>query len=195
MTGFIPDAPKRSNAEMIHRVTLHYGDITKQQGLEALTTAIPLNMDMDDRLNRAVTAGAGAQLDEFILENIYKPRVCDVFAVPGFNLPVKYLFCAMVPNWDDTLGFEERDLMRCYRHATELARRLGVKRFALPAMGAGRDQLPPMRVARLALTGIMDRLVPPIEEVRIVCDRDEMITAFYSRLQKQGWRGKVVYDE
>lgn len=152
-------------------------------------------MDMSSGLNRAVIAAAGAQLDEFILENIYKPRVCDVFAVPGFNMPVKYLFCAMIPNWDDTLGTEERDLMRCYRHATQLAGQLGVKRFAVPAMGAGRNQLPLMRVARLAITGIMDRMTPAIDEVRIVCDRDELITAFWHRLQKLGWRGKVVYDE
>lgn len=195
MSGFIPDAPPRSNAELIHRITLHYGDITKQQGLDALTTAIPLSLNMDSSLNRAVNAAAGAQLDEFILENIYKPRVCDVFAVPGFALPVKYLFCAMVPNWDDELGSEGRDLMRCYRHATQLAVQLGIKRFAVPAMGAGKDQVPLMRVARLAITGIMDRLTPALDEVRIVCDRDELVTAFWHRLHKHGWRGKVVYDE
>lgn len=41
----------------------------------------------------------------------------------------------------------------------------------------------------------MDRLTPDIEEVRIVCNRDELVTVFYERLVKAGWRGKVVYDE
>lgn len=195
MTGFIPDAPGRSNAQLIHRITLHYGDITKQRGLEAVTTAIPVNLDMSSRLNKAVVAAAGQKLDDFILENIYKPRVCDVFAVPGFNLPVKYLFCAMMPNWDDSLGSEGRELMRCYRHATQLANELGVRRFAVPAMGAGSKGLPIMRVARLAITGIMERMTPNIDEVRIVCDRDDLVTAFWHRLHKHGWRGKVIYDE
>ena len=158
-------------------------------------TSIPATLDMGSTLNRAIVAAAGQQLDEFILENVYKPRVGDVFAVPPFGLPVSYLFCAITPDWDTSLGFEDRDLMRCFRHAVQLASRMGLKKIAFPALGTGGRAQPLPRCARLAVAGIMDRLTPDIEEVRIVCNRDELVTAFWERLQRQGWNGKVVYDE
>lgn len=195
MNEFIADGPPRSNAQLLHRITLHYGDITKQDDVDAIVTAIPLNLDMATPLNRALVAAAGTDLDEFILENIYKPRIGDVYALPAFNLPLKHIFAAIVPNWDTSLGFEDRDLMRCYRHGVELAGRTGVRRVAFPPLGSGKRAQPLPRVARLALNGIMDRLRPDIDEVRIVCDNDEAITVFYDRLRRSGWRGKIVYQD
>lgn len=195
MREFIADGSGRSNAQLIGRITLYYGDITKLDDVDAIVTAMPASLDMSSSLNRALVAAAGAALDDFILENIYKPRVGDVFAVPPFALPLRYIFCAITPDWDTSLGFEDRDLTRCYRHGVQLASRVGIKRVAFPAIGTeGRGQ-PLPRVARLAVGGIMDRLTPDIEEVRIVCNRDEVVTAFYERLRKQGWRGKVIYQE
>lgn len=150
---------------------------------------------MSSALNRAIIAAAGTDLDNFILENIYKPHAGDVFALPPFAMDLKHIFCAIRPDWDTSLGFEDRDLTRCYRHAVELASRVGIKRLAFPALGTGGKAQALPRVARLAVNGIMDRLTADIEEVRLVCNRDELITAFYERLRKSGWRGKVIYQE
>ncbi|MBU0800451.1 MAG: macro domain-containing protein [Alphaproteobacteria bacterium] len=195
MREFIADGSGRSNAQLIHRITLYYGDITKQDDVDAIVTAMPVSLDMASPLNQALIAAAGQQLDEFILENIYKPRVGDVFAVPPFALPLRYIFCAILPDWDTSLGFEDRDLTRCFRHGVQLASRVGIKRVAFPPLGTGERAQPLPRVARLSIGGIMDRLTPDIEEVRIVCNRDELITVYYERLQKMGWKGKVVYQE
>lgn len=150
---------------------------------------------MTSELNRAVVAAAGTDLDDFILENIYKPHAGDVFALPAFALPIKHIFCAIRPDWDTSLGFEDRDLTRCYRHAVELATRVGITRVAFPALGTGGRGQPLPRLARLGVNGIMDRLTENIEEVRIVCNRDDTVGAFYDRLRKGGWRGKVIYQE
>lgn len=195
MPGFISDRDPRSNAQLIQRISLHYGDITKQGDCEAIVTAIGQDMKIQGSLNSAIIKAAGEKLDEFILEHIYKPRSGDVVAVPPFNLRNKYIFFAITPRWDDTLGHEERDLMRCYRHSVQLAQRMQIRRIAFPALGMNGKTFPTARAARLAITGIMDRMTRDIEEVRIVCNRDAHITVFYERLQKMGWRGKVMYDE
>lgn len=121
MKEFIADGSGRSNAQLIDRITLHYGDITKQADVQAVVIAMPASLDTGGALNQAVIRAAGEQLDQFILENIFKPRVGDVYALPPFGLPVQYIFCAILPEWDSSLGFEDRDLMRCYRHGVELA--------------------------------------------------------------------------
>jgi O-acetyl-ADP-ribose deacetylase (regulator of RNase III) len=179
----------------LNSITLHYGDITKQSDVDVIATSIPVNLDVSSPINAAIIKAAGADLDNFILENIYKPRVGDVHPVPPFDLPYKYIFCAIMPLWDTSLGFEDRDLTRCYRNSIELATRLNIERIAMPAMGAHARAQPLPRLARLALSGIMDRMTDDIKEVRIVCDDDNQITAFYDRLQKLGWRGRVIYDD
>lgn len=163
--------------------------------MDAIVTAIGQDMKIKGSLNSAIIKAAGEKLDEFILEHIYKPRSGDVVAVPPFNMDTKYIFFAITPRWDDTLGHEERDLMRCYRHAMQLAQRMDLKRIAFPALGMGGKTFPAARAARLAINSIMERIDKKIDEVRIVCNKDAHITLFYNRLQKMGWRGKVIYDE
>jgi O-acetyl-ADP-ribose deacetylase (regulator of RNase III) len=146
-------------------------------------------MKMQGSLNQAVMAAAGEKLDEFIVENIYKPRAGDAFAVPGFNLPVKHIIYAVTPLWKSGFSGEDRDLLHCYRRAMELVWRMGLKSVAFPALGTGKDKFPVPRAARLGIQGIMERMTPKIDEVRIVCSRDDTYKAFEERLAHEGAKG------
>lgn len=161
------------------------GDLTAQTDVDAVVTAMPSDFDFSGSMNRALIEKAGEKLDEFILENIYKPRIGDAFAVPGFALPVRHLIFVVVPPWRSGFERENRDLLRCYRHALGLAQEMGLKKIAFPALGTGRHGYPVKRAARLALQGIRERIGDDIEEVRIVCNRDEVFEAFRDRFAKE----------
>ena len=75
------------------------GDITRQEGLDAIVSTITPDFDMGRSLNTMLLTVAGEDLDEFILENIYKPRPGDCFAVPGFSLPVKHVIFVVMPKF------------------------------------------------------------------------------------------------
>ena len=89
MGGFIAEHRKRSNAKLISRVVVMKGDLARQADVDAIVATINSNMDADGSLNQCLIAAAGQAFDEFILDNIYKPRPGDTIVVPGFGLPVK----------------------------------------------------------------------------------------------------------
>ncbi len=186
MSGFIAEQGKRSNAQLIKRLVLKKGDITQQDDVDAIVSSIMSDMNMEGSLNQSLIKAAGHHFDEFILDNIYKPRPGDTYVVPGFDLPVKNVIFIVTPVWKDDFDKEEAYLLRCYRHAMESVRRKGFKKVAFPALGTGYHGYAPDKAARLAIKGIMDRMVPEIEEVRIICNTDKIFDVFLKRLKKMG---------
>ena len=154
--------------------------------VDVLVGAIPSTRKVGGSLNQALIAAAGAELDEFIVENIYKPRAGDVFEVPPFNLPAPHVFFAVTPDWKIVLEREDRDLVRCYRAAMQMAENRGLKKIAFPALGTGKRQYPVRRAARLAIQGIMDRMTDHFDEVRIICNRRDQYDAFAGWLKHYG---------
>lgn len=160
-------------------ITIEKGDATAISG-DALVTALPESLNWRGSLNGAVLTAAGQRLDEFVLENVYRPKLGEVFAVPGFNLSATHLIMTICPVWeDDGMGsLDDRDLLNCYRKPLELAARMGLKRLVYGALGTGKNAFPPRRAARLALRGLRERWYPDLEGVKIVCNRDDVIAAF-----------------
>ena len=183
MTRVVPDRGRRSNGHLKGRITLVKGDITKQDDVEAVVSTICPDLEIGGTLNTSLIAAAGEQLDDFILEHIYKPRPGDVFSVPGFDLSAKHIIFAVLPSWRAGFDLEDRMLLRCYRGAMEEAYRLRVKKIAFPALGTGRRIVfPAKRAARLAVQAVIERLNFQIEEVRFVCKNDTIYDAFKDRL-------------
>lgn len=185
MSEFVPDLEGRSNPEqhIARRIRLIEGDISHQYDVEALATAIPVNLNTGGRLNRAIIDAAGQQLDEFILENIYKPRIGDVHALPGFDLRSKYIIVAITPVWGEGTTGEDRDLLRCYRSILEQAERMHLSSLALPLLGTGKRSFPVQRAARLLTQAIRERFPSSLNELRIVCDRTDSCKAVAERLK------------
>ena len=189
MTDVVPEPPRRSNGHLpggrlSGRIKLLRGDITEQRGVDALVAAVPRDLDLSGSLNRALIRAAGPGLEDFVHEHIFKPRPGDVFALPAFALPVKSILYVITPEWRSGFEREEQMLLRCYRRAIETAQNMGLKKIALPALGTGEFGYPAPRAARLALQGIKDRMDGRMEEIRIVCNKDDVYAAFAERVGK-----------
>ena len=189
MTGFITERYARSNDHLIDIISLLYGDITDDLGVDAIVSVLPPDLELNSSLNQSIMKAAGEKLDDFILENIFKPRPGDSFSVPGFNLPVENIIYTISKPWQDGLESEDRDLLRCYRRPMKMATRMGWTKIAFPALATGRKAFPPKRAARLAIQAILQRIDPTFKDIKIVCNRDETYEAFYERLKMTGWRG------
>lgn len=179
----IAEQPIPSNTDLIGKIRLVEGDLTEQRDVDAIVGLIPASLDVGGSLNQALIRAAGERLDDFILDNIYKPRPGDVFAVPPFALPVRHILFAVTPEWKDGIDREDRDLVRCYRGIMQLATNMKLHRLAFPALGTGKRKYPIRRAARLGVQGIMDRMSPAFGEIRIVCNRRETYDAFQEAIE------------
>ncbi len=181
-----PDSETIANPHLIQRIKLASGDIL-QQKVDAIVTTIPKTLEIEGKLNSDLMAYTGDQLDEFILENIYKPRAGDTFIVPGFNLPADWVIFSVVPNWRTEFDRTDRDLLKAYRGAMEAAVSQGFHSVAFPALITGRKGFPLARAARLAIQGIMERIDASIIDVRIVCFNPDAREPYARRLESLGW--------
>lgn len=173
--------PEKCSNPYLNRITLVEGDITRQK-VDAIVTFIPQNLDYRGEINTAILAGAGQRLDEFVLENIFRPGVGDVYAVPGFDLPCKNIFFCVVPIRKTDIDRPDKYLINSVRKAMETASAMGLKTIAFPPLGAGQSGFPKPRAARLILQSISERLDGNFEEVRIVARTKKTLGAFRERL-------------
>ncbi len=176
---FLPGNPR-----YFDKISIEYGEILSQGDYESILFFMHPNLKWGGDLNRAVLAMAGPGLDEHMLTHVLTPQSGEVFAMPSFNTPYKALFMAILPDWDGGNGFEERDMLNCYRRTLELAQAQGIRTVAMPAMGRDKRDFPHIRFARLALKGILDRLDKNIDRVRIFCIDHTMMTTYAGQLEK-----------
>ena len=171
----------------LERITVIGGDITEQE-VDALAIAIPQNLDFKGRVNLAVQKAAGYDMDAFILENIFKPKVGEVYAIPAGDLPVRHVLVAIMPYYRTEFDRQEKHLASAVRRIMELARCMLLSRIAIPALYSGKNGFQKAKAARLISSGIVDRLEESFEEVRIVCTSKEMFDAFHHKLEVHGWK-------
>ncbi len=174
----------------LQRIKLLRGDIL-EQNVDAIVTTIPKSLEIKGKLNQDLMDWTDSQLDEYILENIYKPHPGDSFVVPGYNLPADHVIFSVVPGWRTEFDRTDRDLLRAYRGAMELAVKNGYHSVAFPALITGDKSFPVARAARLAIQGIAERLDDPIREVRIMCFNPDATKCYRERLEKLGWVEEV----
>lgn len=166
------------------RIKIEYGEILSQGDCDSVLFFLQPNLKWGGGLNRAILEKAGTALDDHIRTHVSKPKSGTVFALPPFGTPYKALFMAVLSDWDGGNGFEERDLLNCYRGAIELAEKNGVKSIAIPAMGRDKRDFPHIRFARLALQGILERLDERMDFVRIVCVDRTMMSTYLGQVEK-----------
>lgn len=172
----------------LERVHLVQGNIA-DQSVDAICMVMPQNLDFKGEINEAIRARCGHDLDSFILDNIYKPRAGEVYALPAFNLPSKHILLGIMPRYRTEFDMKDSDLAQVTRKMMELARCMLLKSIAFPPMGSGKNGFAKPKAARLIVQGITDRMEDTIEEVRIVCDKPEMADILESKLHVLGWKG------
>jgi O-acetyl-ADP-ribose deacetylase (regulator of RNase III) len=172
----------------LERIHLVQGDICTQQ-VDAVCMVVPQNLDFKGKLNASFQEACGHNLDDFILDNIYKPRVGEVYALPAFDLPAKHIFVGVMPRYRTQFDMKDSDLAQVTRKMMELARCMLLKSVAFPPMASGKGMFPKPKAARLIVQGVTDRMEDTIEDVRLVCDTPEVVEIFDRKLRVIGWEG------
>jgi O-acetyl-ADP-ribose deacetylase (regulator of RNase III) len=166
------------------RVRIEYGSLLSQDDCEAILFFMHPNLQWGGGVNRAVLDLAGPELDEYVLAHITTPRSGEVFALPPFESGYKALFVAVLANWDGGNGFEERDLLDCYRLTVQKAQEMGIRVLGIPAMGRDKRDFPHIRFARVALKGILQRLDERMDYVKIMCVDHTMMATYQAQMDK-----------
>jgi O-acetyl-ADP-ribose deacetylase (regulator of RNase III) len=168
----------------LDRIRIEYGEILSQGDCDSILFFMHPSLKWGGGLNRAVLDLAGPALDEYMLEHVISPKNGEVFALPAFGAPYKTLFMAILADWDGGNGYEERDLMNCYRGAIEQAEKLGVRSIAIPALGRDKRDFPHIRFARVAMKGILEKLDDRLDFVKIMCIDHTMMRTYREQLEK-----------
>jgi len=173
-----------SRPAYIDRISIEYGHILAQGDCESILFFMLPNLQWGDGLNGAILGMAGLELDEYIRHYSRNPHSGEVLAIPPFGTPYKQMYMAILANWDGGNGFEDRDLMNCYRHAITMAQSMGIKNIAIPALGRDKRDFPHIRFARLALKGILEALDNRMERVTIYCVDNRTLQTYQEQLYK-----------
>lgn len=172
----------------LERVTLVQGDITAQS-VDAIAIVVPQNLDYKGKINDRVREISGHDIDEFILENIYKPRAGDVYALPAFNLPARHIMVGIMPVYRTEFDMNEAHLSGISRKFMEIARTMLLKTVAFPPLASGRKGFQKPKAARLIIQGVTDRLDEGFDEVRLVCPDAQVEEIYRRKLDVVGWKG------
>jgi O-acetyl-ADP-ribose deacetylase len=112
----------------------------------------------------------------------------DVKATGGGLLDARYVLHAVGPVWRGGADGEPALLASCHRRALELARELGCRSIAFPAISTGVYGYPVEQASLVALGAIRDHAGPPIALVRIVCFSEPSRRAFEAARSELGPR-------
>jgi O-acetyl-ADP-ribose deacetylase (regulator of RNase III) len=168
----------------IGKIRIEYGGLLSQDDLEAILFFMHPNLQWGGGLNLSVLDISGPNLDEYVLTHATTPRSGEVFVLPPFESGYKAMFVAILADWDGGVGFEERDLLDCYRLTVEKAQEMGIKRLGIPAMGRDKRDFPHIRFARLALKGVLEKLDDRMEYVKIMCVDRTMMQTYSAQKEK-----------
>ncbi len=185
MTVFISNSGKVTKP-FLERITVVRGDVCAQE-VGAVATLIHQNMDFKGAINKVLAEQCGYDLDAFILSNIHKPKVGEVYALPGCDLPVRHILLGFLPHYRTEFDMNDSHLSGVVRNMMDLARCMLLSHVAFGTFGKDVSGFPDVKAARLVVQGITDRMQEGVEEVRIVCDSPEIEDVFRDKLEVIGW--------
>jgi O-acetyl-ADP-ribose deacetylase (regulator of RNase III) len=102
----------------------------------------------------------------------------DAKPTTGGRLPARYVIHTVGPVWRGGQEGEAELLASCHRRALEIARDLGCRTVAFPAISTGVYGYPVELAAPVAVAAVRDALQPPVELVRFVLFGDEAFEVF-----------------
>jgi len=152
------------------------GDITEQE-VDAIVNAANESLLGGGGVDGAIHRAGGPE----ILAECRLLRGCatgDAKATTAGRLRARYVIHTVGPVWQGG-GHGERDLLvSCHRRALEVARELGCRSVAFPAISTGVYGYPVELAAPVAVAAVRESVAPPVELVRFVLFNDEALRVF-----------------
>jgi O-acetyl-ADP-ribose deacetylase len=159
------------------RVEVAQGDITRQR-VDAIVNAANASLLGGGGVDGAIHRAGGSQiLDE--CRDLGGCATGDAKATTGGRLPARWVVHTVGPVWRGGEAGEAELLASCHRRSLEVARELGARTVAFPAISCGVYGYPPELAARVAVAAVRDH---DLELVRFVLFTDETYRAFAEAL-------------
>ncbi|MBW1914195.1 MAG: O-acetyl-ADP-ribose deacetylase [Deltaproteobacteria bacterium] len=163
---------------MDNRIKIIQGDITRQE-VDAVVNAANTSLLGGGGVDGAIHRAAGPEL----LEETSQIGGCptgESRSSRGYRLPAKWVIHTVGPVWLGGERNEDNLLASCYQTCFRLARELGVRSIAFPAISTGVYRFPLQRSAKIALLETKKELEKesPLEKIVFVCFSDVVLKTY-----------------
>jgi O-acetyl-ADP-ribose deacetylase len=151
------------------------GDIT-QEAVDVIVNAANSSLRGGGGVDGAIHRAAGPELDAEC-RVLGSCETGDAKATGGYRLPARYVIHTVGPVWRDGTQNEAELLASCHRRALEVARELGARTLAFPAISCGIYGYDPRAAAPIAVAAVREH-GHDVDLVRFVLFNDETYDAF-----------------
>ncbi|MEO3427778.1 O-acetyl-ADP-ribose deacetylase [Pelagibius sp. CAU 1746] len=138
------------------KIEIHSGDITKLE-VDAIVNAANSRLQPGGGVCGAIHRAAGRNLRE-ACEKIGRCKTGDAVATDGYELKAKYVIHTVGPVWRGGKQNEDGLLASCYRTSLKIARQIGARSVAFPAISTGIYAFPLERATQIAVATVRDFL-------------------------------------
>jgi O-acetyl-ADP-ribose deacetylase (regulator of RNase III) len=171
------------------RIEAVRGDITTQH-VDAIVNAANTALRRGAGVCGAIFAAAGPELDTACAA-IGGCATGDAVVTPGFALPARWIVHTVGPVWRGGEHGEPAQLASCYRRSIEIARTVGARSLAFPAISTGIFGYPARAAAEIAVAAVSaegaeradDREIDGLEVVRLVAFDEATLQTYLDVLQ------------